>query len=215
MYRGGLALHLGELDPSYLTRTGDCYLCVRSCDVTSTTDEVTHRSSDVVELALIWRGADKEIHRRCLEPGTPDSSLGLQMDVLPDLLRGLLITVERAVERAPLEALAFPCPLCGRCYESWMGNNVNAEAQTDNTVCRCREVSLQNKDNQDNKSKDIVQDKGKDQQSSELPGAVFALGGSIPHIDSDEDEETPNKRLSAMTGRYIFFCFINNKTTFE
>lgn len=123
------------------------------------------------------------------------------MDVLPDLLRGLLITVERAVERAPLEALAFPCPLCGRCYESWMGNNANTESQTDNTVCRCREYTVPNKDNQDSKCKETIQEKGRDQQSSELAGAVFALGGSIPHIDSDEDEELPNKRLSAMTGK--------------
>lgn len=98
-------------------------------------------------------------------------------DNLPGLLQTLLISVEDAIERVPVENLAFPCPKCHEYFE--LDNNADDDA-LENCECGC---SAQPK---------TVEKRDSCIQTSPM----FEIVGSIPHIDSDEeddrhDEETP------------------------
>jgi len=78
---------------------------------------------------------------------------------LSALLQSLIVTVDRAIERVPLESLSFPCPHC------------IGVADDELTKCRCRNVhsSVEKKD------------------SGIQTSPVFEIDHGFPNIDSDED----------------------------
>ena len=153
----GVALQLGELDPTLL-RNRDCYLCVRrGCSDAS------------VEVALIWKW-EAVLSSTSLLVTSPalETPLTLEMaaadEGLPGLLQSLLVSVERAIERVPLDDLAFPCPQC-------------RDDEDDGVVCGCQCVCQPQ-----------VQVEKKDTSIQTSP--MFEFVGSIPHIDSDEENDT-------------------------
>ncbi|KAJ4438801.1 hypothetical protein ANN_14753 [Periplaneta americana] len=150
----GVSLQLGELDPTLL-RNRDCYLCVRGSS-----------GSPSVEVALVWKW-EAVLSSRPLAVAdcSLDSPLALEMaatDDLPGLLQSLLVSVERAIERVPLDALAFPCP---RCHDDDSG-----------VVCACQCVCQQ-------------QGQVEKRDTSIQTSPMFEFVGSIPHIDSDEEND--------------------------
>lgn len=85
----GVVLHLGELSPACL-RPRDVYLCVRACPL---------------QLATVWSEGSL--------PVLPATALStMDDDQLPDLLNDLVISVDRAIQRVPLDELPFPCFHC-------------------------------------------------------------------------------------------------------
>ncbi|KFB50947.1 AGAP006188-PA-like protein [Anopheles sinensis] len=124
---GALVLHLGALDES-LVRTQDTYLCIRPEPDTSKP-----------ELYAVWRGAPAPnsatpadqrhppaatahghhpptpasvVYRRLDPIRDPITPLAVEMltEDLPALLQNLLVGIERAISRVPLEDLSFPSP---------------------------------------------------------------------------------------------------------
>ncbi|XP_030760540.1 uncharacterized protein LOC115885696 [Sitophilus oryzae] len=115
----GIVIHLSHLDPSLL-RNRECYLCVRT------------RSLPGLEVALIWKLQHQLYWRTIAEFQNPlhsiddimcsslrsvaDLEVGSADDCdnieLPELLQNLLVSVEHAIERVPLDDLIFPCPQC-------------------------------------------------------------------------------------------------------
>uniref|UniRef100_A0A182Q636 Uncharacterized protein n=1 Tax=Anopheles farauti TaxID=69004 RepID=A0A182Q636_9DIPT len=123
---GALVLHLGALDES-LVRAHDTYLCIRPEPETSKP-----------ELYAVWRGASAPsaaaatstpsattppstaslhhppsiVYRRLDPIRDPVTPLAVEMltEDLPALLQNLLVGIERAISRVPLEDLSFPTP---------------------------------------------------------------------------------------------------------
>uniref|UniRef100_A0AAG5D9S6 DH domain-containing protein n=1 Tax=Anopheles atroparvus TaxID=41427 RepID=A0AAG5D9S6_ANOAO len=121
---GALVLHLGALDES-LVRAHDTYLCIRPEPDTSKP-----------ELYAVWRGAPAPnsatpaeqrhqatayghhppptsvVYRRLDPIRDPITPLAVEMltEDLPALLQNLLVGIERAISRVPLEDLSFPAP---------------------------------------------------------------------------------------------------------
>lgn len=176
----GIILHLGPLPPALL-RNRDCYLCVRG------------RSAPGLELALVWRrGGVINCHTlaQFTNPLTEDTTItstdmssinNIEMvsysdidgDDLPELLTNLLVSVEHAIERVPLDELAFPCPQCHQYLP------VNEEGESScSCVCSC------------NLPEAVVLKKDSCIQTSPM----FEFAGAIPHIDSDEDDDKESCR---------------------
>ncbi|XP_075229746.1 puratrophin-1-like isoform X2 [Lycorma delicatula] len=84
----GVVLHLGELSPACL-RPRDVYLCVRARPL---------------QLATVWSEGSLSV--------LPATALSTMDDGLPELLNDLVISVDRAIERIPLDELPFPCFHC-------------------------------------------------------------------------------------------------------
>lgn len=120
---GALVLHLGALDES-LVRVQDCYLCIRP-------EPETHQPC----LYAVWRGGGtpssdqyresttdppapiqpSPVVYRQLDPIVdPITPLAVEMlaEDLPALLQNLLVGIERAICRVPLEELSFPTQEC-------------------------------------------------------------------------------------------------------
>lgn len=190
----GVVLHLGPL-PSVLLRNRDCYLCVRG------------RSAPGLEVALVWRrGGVIKCHTLAqftnpLEPQdqtitscTMSSIQDIEMvsfedmdgDDLPELLQNLLVSVEHAIERVPLDDLAYPCPQCHQ-YLPMNDRGVDAIDGSVNCVCHCACALPET----------IVLKKDTSIQTSPM----FEFAGAIPHIDSDEDDD---KESFKSTGRFLF-----------
>jgi hypothetical protein len=163
----GVILHLGELDPTLL-RNRDSYICVRG-----------GRGIDV-ELALFWKW-EAVLSSRTLVVTSPDAALetpvALEMAAsdegndLPGLLQSLLVSVERAIERVPLDALAFPCPRC---------RDEDVLPEDTGVMCACQCVCQQQ--NQVEKKDTSIQ-----------TSPMFEFVGSIPHIDSDEETDAASE----------------------
>ncbi|XP_054273864.1 pleckstrin homology domain-containing family G member 4B-like isoform X2 [Macrosteles quadrilineatus] len=152
----GVVLHLGELDASLL-RSRDCYLCVRVPN---------HQPPQV---ALVWSGGS-------VSPSPPPSALAMMTatEELPELLQHLVVSVERAIERVPLDDLPFPCPQCHECLSD----------QDSVSHCQCPVVA--------EKRDSCIQ-----------TSPMYELDNSIPHIDSDEEHEDPERRLSTVRTEVI------------
>lgn len=159
----GVVLHLGELDPTLL-RNRDSYICVR-----------VDRGHGV-QLALFWK-LEAILGSRTLVVSSPNSVLETPVTLemaatddgsdLPGLLQSLLVSVERAIERVPLDALAFPCPRC---------RDEDVLPEDAGVVCVCQCVCQQQ--NQVEKKDTSIQ-----------TSPMFEIVGSIPHIDSDEETD--------------------------
>lgn len=176
----GIVIHLGPLEPS-VVRNRDCYICLRN------------RSAPGLEVALIWRKSS-EIHCQTLAEFTNPlqnlndimcSTLSSTIDLelastiedsesveLPELLQNLLVSVEHAIERVPLDELTFPCPQCLKYLPL-----DRPEDETDLMKCSCQctcrlpGTTIFKKD------------------SSIQTSPMFEFVGSIPHIDSDEEDD--------------------------
>ncbi|XP_044258934.1 uncharacterized protein LOC123007598 isoform X3 [Tribolium madens] len=173
----GVAIHLGPLDPSVL-RNSDCYLCIRG------------RSAPGLELALIWR---QNLHIHChtiaefkdplrnledimcsnlrsvadLELMSYDDYDGAE---LPELLQNLLVSVEHAIERVPLDDLTFPCP---QCLQYLPLDRREEEVMSCACQCSCR----------------LPESPVLKRDSAMQTSPMFEFAGSIPHIDSDEEDD--------------------------
>uniref|UniRef100_A0A6P7FJY6 Uncharacterized protein LOC114328738 n=1 Tax=Diabrotica virgifera virgifera TaxID=50390 RepID=A0A6P7FJY6_DIAVI len=89
---------------------------------------------------------------------------------LPEMLQNLLVSVEHAIKRVPLDDLTFPCPQCHQ--------YVPLERQEDDVMsCSCQ-CSCRLAENQVLKKDSSIQ-----------TSPMFEFVGSIPHIDSDEDDD--------------------------
>lgn len=102
-----------------------------------------------------------------LEVGSADDCDNIE---LPELLQNLLVSVEHAIERVPLDDLIFPCPQCLQYLplERQEDELVNCACQC---LCRLPDSPVVKKD------------------SSIQTSPMFEFVGSIPHIDSDSDDD--------------------------
>lgn len=167
----GVVLHLGEIDESLL-KNRDCYVCLRENPMKK------ENGGGNIEVALIWKNGKKTGARtivreekefvgdEIVSPLTM-SEAAKSDDDLPALLQNLLVSVEHAIHRVPIENLAFPCPKCHEYLELETGS----EEAEEGCGCECsaRPRQVEKKD------------------SSIQTSPMFEIVGSIPHIDSDED----------------------------
>lgn len=151
----GITLHLTEIEWSCL-KAGDCYLLAR----------VDRATKVKAELTLNWKnwsgnGCSKVIGRRFDSPlEIMSGEENADSFELSALLQSLIVTVDRAIERVPLESLSFPCPQCiGVTDEEF-------------SKCRCPTSVHQ-----------PVEKKDSGIQTS----PIFEIDHGFPHIDSDED----------------------------
>ncbi|EFA01095.2 hypothetical protein TcasGA2_TC004018 [Tribolium castaneum] len=188
----GVAVHLGPLDASVL-RNSDCYLCIRG--------------TPGVELALVWR-QNSRIHshtvaeftdRNCedimcsnlrsvadLELMSYDDYDGAE---LPELLQNLLVSVEHAIERVPLDDLTFPCP---QCLQYLPVERREDEVMACACQCACRESPV------------VVK-----RDSAMQTSPMFEFAGSIPHIDSDEEEDKESIKSGSSNRKKLLMSGIN------
>ncbi|XP_049818599.1 uncharacterized protein LOC109601686 isoform X4 [Aethina tumida] len=187
--KSGVVAHLGPLDPS-VVRNRDCYICVRT------------RSAPGLEVTLFWRNRH-EIHWRtiaefrdpvhnlddimCSSLRSPsDLELSSYDDYdgaeLPELLQNLLVSVEHAIKRVPLDDLAFPCPHCHQYLPL-----ERADDEVSKCVCQC---SCRLPDSPVMKTTTSIQ-----------TSPMFEFANSIPHIDSDEEEDKESIRSGSSNKR--------------
>nr|XP_023018868.1 uncharacterized protein LOC111507754 [Leptinotarsa decemlineata] len=197
--QSGVVIHLGPLNVSVL-RNRDCYLCVRN------------RSSPGLEVTLTWRQHHQIYCRSVAEFRDPLHSLDDIMcssirsasnletisyedydgTDLPEMLHSLLVSVEHAIKRVPLDDLTFPCPQCLQ--------YLPLDRQEDDVVscvcqCSCR----------------LPGSPVAKKDSSIQTSPMFEFVGSIPHIDSDEDDDkesvksgSSNKKLEIARPKRIY-----------
>uniref|UniRef100_A0A182PAZ4 Uncharacterized protein n=1 Tax=Anopheles epiroticus TaxID=199890 RepID=A0A182PAZ4_9DIPT len=130
---GALVLHLGALDES-LVRAQDTYLCIRPAPDTSKPElyavwrgtgpspaagaAATASSSSTVAPGATTHHQQQPaqhpsiVYRRLDPIRDPVTPLAVEMltEDLPALLQNLLVGIERAISRVPLEDLSFPTP---------------------------------------------------------------------------------------------------------
>lgn len=185
--KSGVVLHLGQLDPSNV-RNRDCYLCVRN-----------KSSLPGLEVALFWRQQHQLHWHTIAQFRDPTLSLDdimcsnlrsiADLEItsyddydgteLPEMLQNLLVSVEHAIKRVPLDDLTFPCPQCHQ--------YVPLERQEDDMIsCSCQ-CSCRLSDNQVLKKDSSIQ-----------TSPMFEFVGSIPHIDSDEDDDKESVKSGTM-----------------
>lgn len=99
---------------------------------------------------------------------------------LPEMLQNLLVSVEHAIKRVPLDDLTFPCPQCLQYLPI-----DRQEDEMSSCACQC---SCRSSDN-------LVTKKDTSIQTSPM----FEFVGSIPHIDSDEDDD----KESIKSGKFL------------
>ncbi|XP_018567154.1 triple functional domain protein isoform X3 [Anoplophora glabripennis] len=97
---------------------------------------------------------------------------------LPELLQNLLVSVEHAIKRVPLDDLTFPCPQCLQ-YLPLDRQEDDVTACACQCSCRLPESPIIKKD------------------TSIQTSPMFEFVGSIPHIDSDEDDDKESVRSGA------------------
>ncbi|CAH0547509.1 unnamed protein product [Brassicogethes aeneus] len=196
--KSGIVAHLGQLDPSTV-RNRDCYLCVRT------------RSAPGIEVTLFWRN-NHELHWRTIAEFRDPlqnlddimcSSLRSPADLeissyddydgreLPELLQNLLVSVEHAIKRVPLDDLAFPCP---QCLQFLPVDRLDEDPSSCVCQCSCR----------------LPESPAPMKNISVQTSPMFEFVNSIPHIDSDEDDEkesirsgSSNKRLEVARPKRI------------
>lgn len=160
---GTLVLHLGSIDESFL-RNQECYLCVRSV-----------KSDVAAALYVCWRvtclnestsSALGEITYRELDPDKdPITPLHIEMlagEELPHLLQTLLVGVEHAICRIPLDELTFPSSSSFAKFQTSDGDTAslvdckNAISKRATSECNLKRRELITKNNSINKKKYAV-----------------------------------------------------------
>ncbi|XP_045464093.1 uncharacterized protein LOC123673564 isoform X3 [Harmonia axyridis] len=189
----GIVIHLSPLDPA-VVRNKDCYLSLKT------------RSLPGLEVALVWR-KNHELHFHTIaEFRNPLDSLDdimcsniesvADLEIssyddydgteLPELLQNLLVSVEHAIKRIPLDDLSFPC---SHCHE-YIPLDKNDDPSPD-CACQCscniaptptplvskKEISIQT-------------------------SPMFEFAGSIPHIDSDAEDDKESIRSGCPSKRH-------------
>lgn len=188
--QSGIIVHLGPISTT-LVRNRDCYLCLRS------------RSLPGLEITLICKISGEIRTRTVAEFKTPLSNAepmmcsaltnGIDLEFstydevegidLPELLQNLLVSIEHAIERVPLDDLTFPCPECLQFLP--VDRQETLECSACSCSCSCR-AALEN---------GCVQKKDTSIQTSPM----FEFAGSIPHIDSDDDDD----KESVKSGEFL------------
>lgn len=173
----GIALHLTEIDWSYL-KNGDCYLLARV--------DGGAKASVILNWKNFGNSFSRVIGRRFDSPleimsGGEDNADSFELSAL---LQSLIVTVDRAIERVPLESLSFPCPQC--------------IGLTDAEFCKCRCPTSVHQ---------LVEKKDSGIQTS----PVFEIDHGFPHIDSDEDYDCDSSGAIDYSkclpnGEYMLLC---------
>lgn len=246
---GALILHLGSIDESFV-HSQDYYLCIRSVD-----------SNVTSAIYVCWRanplnesGLHQEISYRELDSDkeliTPLHIEMLAGEELPHLLQTLLVGVEHAICRIPLDDLTFPSTVAKFHHSSNVDRNVDTTSSNDDknaskratTECNLKRSELITKNNSINKKKyavkrisqsgsicdnniesetvddcdetivnekeEFVCDDNSEfvSESTSFPPSspittstlpLFCLGGSFPHIDSDEESGDDAKKIQS------------------
>lgn len=189
---GSVALHLGSLDESVVTER-DLYLCVRP--VESERQNYWQR----VQLCVAWRSAKAEqVIHRALDPERDTiTPIALEMltEELPQLLQALLVSVEQSINRVPLDDLSFVC--AGEDDEdATRKRNTLSASESPKCGIKRREIITKNKSlhgryalrrMSQNRSESDSANTEENAAASANAMPLFCLGGSFPHIDSDED----------------------------
>lgn len=231
---GAVVLHLGPIDDSFI-REQECYLCVRS--VTSDVAAALYVCWRATPLNESPNSSPGEITYRQLDPDKdPITPLHIEMlagEELPHLLQTLLVGVEHAICRIPLDELTFPSSIA-KFHSSDVDrepkasdaaaliDDKNATSKRSTSECNLKRRELITKNNSINKKKYAVKritQSGSicDHESETLDDDVcdkdfvdegpltstpvtastlplFCLGGSFPHIDSDEESGDDGKK---------------------
>lgn len=123
---------------------------------------------------------DLELSSAIEEPDSAD---------LPELLQNLLVSVEHAIERVPLDDLTFPCPQCLKYVPVDRPEDENDIMKCScQCTCRLSGTTVLKKD------------------SSIQTSPMFEFVGSIPHIDSDEEDDKESiKSGECLSGVYLIY----------
>ncbi|XP_031619559.1 uncharacterized protein LOC116338443 isoform X2 [Contarinia nasturtii] len=206
---GKVILHLGTLSESFVTST-DIYLCLKPTEVYF--NEKSH-----VDLCAVWRSfKTQKIVYQTLNPNNSLTSISLEMltsDDLPQLLQSLLVSVEQTISRIPFDELAFPKytdddEIDNHKWKDTAGRSNLGNSSDGSPKCgiKRREIITKSKplqsrytlrrisiksstDNRENRDIDVSTSSAATRNintpNNMMP--LFCLGGSFPHIDSDED----------------------------
>ncbi|XP_055707443.1 uncharacterized protein LOC129804301 isoform X2 [Phlebotomus papatasi] len=203
---GALVLHLGALEES-LVRPQDIYLCVKP----NPSEKSSERNQP--QLQAVWHSSKTGIIYRRLSPQRDAlSPLAIEMlaDDLPQLLQSLLVGVERVICRLPLDDLTFPASAAVEeaLAEEENGNSAAPRRLPESTIKR-RELITRNTmiSNKYTLLRAIKSESGNTDstgaassgdcttpESASMP--LFCLGGSFPHIDSDEESGDETKKTN-------------------
>ncbi|CRL08309.1 CLUMA_CG021360, isoform A [Clunio marinus] len=236
--QGALILHLGAIEES-LVRSQDIFLCFRSESNVAAKLYACWRSS--TNDTIVYHALDPEKH-----PITPLSIEMLAGEDLPQLLQTLLVGVEHAICRIPLDELTFPQ---NPSVSSSNHHHNQHESETDGrnstnkrVECNLKRRELITKNNSINKNfcikrvtcngssnftsnqTEVFDDETLHEReltssdvstSNDLTNEVnslttststvastlplFCLGGSFPHIDSDEESGDDAKKTQSVS----------------
>lgn len=193
--QNGVLLHLSEVDSAYL-KAGDGYLTVR---VKAGEGGAVGAVARTAHLYVVLRDfgetptVEAQLRRRFDSPLEVMASVEESADSLKlsALLQTLIVTVDRAIERVPLESLSFPCPQC-------IGVGAVTTAATtgpdDELASKCRCSSVQQE-----LQHQLVEKKDSGIQTS----PVFEMDHGFPHIDSDEDYDCDNGSGAIDYSKYL------------
>lgn len=167
---------------------------------------------------------------------------------IPHLLQTLLVGVEHAICRVPLDELTFPTQYGGNVSVSnsihkceldrttqltnensesntkhralittnnsinkkYTSNNYASKRITSNGILHENETSQTNNDIVDDEANNLTEHtKVIDDENSSITGSsnlpLFCLGGSFPHIDSDEESGDDSRKIQS--GKLQFYLF--------
>ena len=230
---GAVALHLGALDES-LVRPQELYLCIKL------------NEQSLPQLCAAWRALSNitQVTYRYLDPDIDSfSPLALEMlaEELPHLLQSLLVGVEHAINRVPLDELTL-------FHHKDNQTTVNDLAKYDSDSVtlshkssliltpigspKCglkrRELigkntkslnkyALKRMSNKSGASDGEKNSSMSDRSACESPEPasnlpLFCLGRSFPHIDSDE--ESGDDMIKSDTGKVYLIFFFQTSITF-
>lgn len=217
-------LHLGTLDEC-LVNASDLYLCIRPLNISGAATS----TSNTVNLCVVWRKFEtKEIAYHILDPDKdPLTSISLEMltEELPQLLQTLLVSVEQTINRIPFDELSFPASNGhDDDDEPFGGNGMRKSLQQQKPVtsspigspkCGLKRRDIITKNNKTlhgryalrRMSLNRSENDSSAVSAAKEPGAMplFCLGGSFPHIDSDEDSGADDASKSTNERKYQRF----------
>lgn len=199
---GKVILQLGILNELNVTST-DIYLCLKL-------RENCIKDKGQVELYAVWRSfkTNSVVYQRLDSRNYPITPITLEMltEDLPQLLQSLLVSVEQTISRIPFDDLAFPKHPNDVDNDIQMTNNLPSPKIERNESSKCgikrREIITKKQKPPQNRytlrrsslktemerdKKDVGTSAAATANTSNNTMPLFCLGGSFPHIDSDED----------------------------
>lgn len=208
----GIILHLGALNESLL-RPGDLYLCIRAeprvqlCAVWCYSS-VEDTTTETTKTNIIYRplNPDKDI----LSP----LALDMLAEELPQLLQNLLVSVEHAICRVPIdEVTSFTrCSTTDKLNHQASSASASQQQATTKPVlsprCSIKRRDVITKSNYRRLGTSTPPKNDNNNQAldpTSMP--LFCLGGSFPHIDSDEESAEDNQQNHNETGEFFLLYF--------